>query len=332
MEEEKFNPFVVYGITDYNQYKQFPFLETEYIKTITNTINGSIRDNFKFPERLLLLGNPGVGKTTSLFYIRDLLRESGKCAVYVFDKFFIDDDGFYSQKGVHLSEIIKKGKIYILVDFPDSISEKNFKGFLEFCWNLMIRENYQNINLIFALNKSHFNRSFTYSEILGKFDKRTFEELSREECRELIISRLRLANIHGIFEEPIYDLIYEYSKGIPRNILLASRVLVDEYFNQKSINYIQAKRVLKKEYTDKILEDRLENTRKRELFKNVLKILSTEFEGKSLNQSYLLKIFKDRFNIGKNRGMNLLNELYKFGLIEYIISGEKNREKIWGLK
>lgn len=326
---KKFNPFSVYGVTDYDQYKEFPFLQTDNIKQLTAIMNGKIRDNFRFPERMILLGDPGIGKTTSLFYCHDLLQKSEKCNVFIFSKFFVDEEDFNIQTGVKLSELIKKNPTYILVDFPDTIAEKNFKMFLDFCWNLMTRENYKNINLLFAMNKSHFDRSFSFSEILGKFYRHNIDRLTKEESAELIKKRLETAGMGNFFEEPVYDLIFDYSKGIPRNIICASRTLVDSYFNHDSINYRQARNLLKGEYIDKILNDRVENRKEREIMAGIMKILTNDFHDKAVNQTELLKEFKRKLDIGKNRGMEYLTDLYRYGLVEYTLGGRNNVEKMW---
>lgn len=327
----KFNPFSVYGVTDYEQYKEFPFLQTDNIRQLTNSINGRIRDNFRFPERMLLLGDPGIGKTTSLFYCHDLLQKSGKCNLFIFHKFFTDDSDFLNQSGESLSEAIKN-PTYILVDFPDTITEKNYKAFLDFCWNLMNRNNYKNINLIFALNKSHFDRSFNYSEILGKFYKHNIDRLSKDESDELIKKRLATAEMDDFFESAIYDLVFEYSKGIPRNIICACKTLVDAYYDKTSISYKQAKQLLKGEYIDKIINDRVEDRKRKEELSSIITLMTNHYHDRPMNQSELLDVIKMKLNIGKNKAMYLLMDLNRYGLAEYTLGGRNNVEKIWSIK
>jgi hypothetical protein len=330
---ERFNPFRIYGITDYTQYKDAPFLQTNYVQSIKKVIEGNIRERFHYPDRILLLGNPGTGKTTTLFYIKDLLENGdSKCNIEIFvDKFVVDDEDFYQQKGRRISEVIQF-PTYFLIDFPDNFTEKSFREFLKYCSRLMTREGYNNINLVFALNKSHFNRSFKFSEVLNKFERKTSGNLTREETNELIKKRLDLAGLDNLFEDKIYDLIYEYTKGIPRNIICASKTLVDEYFNKSAINYAEAKKLFKNEYIAKILEDRVENQKEKELFEKIVTLLMSDYFDKSINQSDLLDIFKEKIDIGRNKGIYLLNELYKFGLIEYELTGRNNVEKVWLIK
>lgn len=326
-----FNPFTEYGVTDYIQFKEFPFLESESIKQLKSTTQGRIRDNFRFPERMVLLGEPGIGKTTSLFYIHDLLVDSKKCNVFIFSKFFIDSEEFEMETKMPLFEVTKK-PTYILVDFPDTINAMNFKKFLDYLWKLMTHENYKNINLIFALNISHFNRSFTLSEILGKFYKFRLDRMTEEESKELIKARLKMANSDNYFEDDVYDVIYKFSKGIPRNIICASRALVDRYINEDSVNFSQAKKILKEEYIDKIINDRESNPKKKILYKSIIRIIIEDFNGSSPNQTELTKILSDKLKIGKNKGMNLLSDLSKFGLVEFSTGGINNNQKIISVK
>ena len=70
-----FNPFGEYGVADYPQYKKFPFLQTRSNDIVIKTVESFIMDKFYFPERLLILGIRGIGKTSTLFKIRDILSE-----------------------------------------------------------------------------------------------------------------------------------------------------------------------------------------------------------------------------------------------------------------
>jgi intein/homing endonuclease len=269
--------------------------------------------------------------STSLFYIHDLLVESKKCNVFIFSRFFTDGEEFRIETGESLAEVTKI-PTYILVDFPDTINAANFKKFLDYLWKLMTHENYKNINLIFALNISHFNRSFNLSEILGKFYKFRLDRMTEEESKQLIKARLKMANCDNYFEDEVYEVIYKFSKGIPRNIICASRALVDRYINEDSINFSQAKTVLKEEYIDKIINDREQDPQKKMLYKAIIKIIIEDFKGCASNQSELTDVLTEKLQIGKNKGMNLLSDLYKFGLLEFSKGGTNNNQKIISVK
>lgn len=326
-----FNPFVEYGITDPQQFKKFPFLQSKGILRLQNKISSQIRDKFTFPERLLILGEPGIGKTTALFFIESLLINSKKCNVFLMSKFFKDGSDFKQITGEDIFEVIKE-KTYILVDFPDTINQSNFKKFLDFLWTLIHHKYYSNLNFIFSLNISHYNRSLNLSEIFHKFDKFRLDRWDREESETLIKLRLKMAGSHNIFNDDVYDLIFKYSKGIPRNIICASKTLVDEYFNKAKINYIQASSLLKEEYFEKIINDRVENIEKRLLYKNIIKIIEEDFHKEVKKQNELLDVVSKKIGIGRNKCMKIISDLYKFGVVNLTRGGVNNVNKIITLK
>jgi hypothetical protein len=325
-----FNPFNIFGMTDYQQFKDFPCLESKSISQIKNMINNQIRDSFRFADRILLLGVPGIGKSTSLYYIYDMLSEAG-CNVFLFDRMFIDEEDFNNQADVKLSEVSKK-PMYVLVDFPDTINAINFKKFLDYCWNLMKSPNGNNISFIFACNISHYNRSLNVSEILNKFLRVRLDSMNEEESNWLISSRLKMADTENFFDEEVYKIVFKYSRGIPRNIICASKVLTDQYMHKESVNAKEANTILKEEYMDKIINDREENPKRKILYKAIMKILLEDFKGTSTNQTELTNVLKQKLDIGINKSMGFLSDLCKFGLLEFYKGGRNNSEKIWSVK
>lgn len=331
MLEKKFNPFFEYGITNYEQYKNFPFLESISISQLKNKINSQIRSNFKFPERLLILGEPGAGKTTSLFYIHDLLEESKKCNVIIFSKFFTDAESFEAASGESLRKLTNSNiPVYILVDFPDTVTSSNMKKFLDFLWSV-ITSKCDNISLIFALNISHYNKSFSFSEILGKFNKFRIERMNCEETKELITKRLKMIEAEGFFDEKVCELIFKYSKGIPRNIICTSMNLFDQFLDEDKITEEKALGILKDSYSHQIINDRVEDNTERELYKRIIEIVQNDFGGKSNSQKELVTAIKDKLGIGRNRAVGFISKLNKFGVIAISKGGENNTKKIISL-
>lgn len=329
-----YNPFLEYSIVDYSQFKEFPFLESKSIAQIKNKFISLIRSNFKFPERLLLIGDPGIGKTSSLFYIRDLLKAGidggGKCNVFLFSKFFTDADEFKMSTGEELREVVKH-PTFILVDFPDTINPTNFKNFLNYLWSLLTHKDAKNINLIFALNVSHYSHSLTYSEILNKFDRFRLERMDEEETAQLIEARLNMVKMPKFFQPEVYNIIFQYTKGIPRNIICASKNLVEQFFHNENISGVQAKQVLKEEYVGHIINDRIEDLGKRELYKQVVDMIDTEFKGEVRTQEEIINRLKDKAGIGRNRAIRIISDLSKFGIVGLARGGRNNVNKIISL-
>lgn len=333
METQKlfFNPFSSISTTDYAQFKKFPFLETQTISRLTNKIHSQIRDNFIFPERLLILGEIGAGKTTSLFYIHDLLKDSQKCNVLLLSKVFSDAEDFELITGENLSKI-SKSPVYILIDFPDTTSGVVFKKFLDYLWNIITHKNAKNINLIFALNISHYSHSFNFSEILGKFDKFRLERLTLEETKKVIKSRLQMAGSDDYFEEGVYNVIFRFSKGIPRNIICASKNLVEEFFNKEKVTELEASNLLKIGYIEQIIHDRIEDPINRNLYKKVIDTITNDFHGFVEIQRDLVDNVTAQTNVGKNKIMKIISNLEKFGIINLSRGGKNNVNKVISLK
>lgn len=325
---KKFNPFFEYGIIDYEQYKKYPFLESKSISQLRNKLNNQINSNFMFQERLLILGDVGSGKTSALFFVHDLLKESKKCNVIILSNLFTDAESFeILSQGEKLREL-SKSPTYILVDFPDMITSNVTKKFLDYLWTIMA-SGYQNVSFIFALNKSHLTQSLNFSEVLGKFNKFRIERMNLEEAKELISLRLGMTNSPEFFDEQVYELIYKYSKGIPRNIICASMNLFDQYFDCENVNESMASEILKDSYANQIINDRIEDINERQRYKRIVEIIKDNYGGKSESQEVLVNAIKEDLCIGRNKTMSLISNLSKFGVLNLAKGGERNTKKIY---
>ena len=319
-----FNPFEKYGITDIREFKKFPFLKTRTIIKAENKTQNKIDSNFFIGERLLILGEPGLGKTSTLFFLNEMLEN--KCQTFYFDKLFTDAKQFKDLTEKDLWEVTKK-PTFILIDFPDTINSSNFKSFLDLIWNMLTHDNYENINLIFALNISHHDKSFSYSEILGKFDKLRIDRFTFEETKKLIDDRLGMSPDSPKLEEGVYDIIFNSTKGVPRNIVCATRNIIDD-IKKSNITSEKAREVIKEGYTEQIINDRVEDPEEREIFLKIVNILENDFGGEARKQEWLICKLKDSVGIGRNKAMRMLKELSKFGLVSIAHSGKNNTKKI----
>jgi len=174
--ELPYDPFIEDYIANYDQYKVHPVLECPTLKLMKNRMvqqATQISRGFFFSERSLLIGVKGIGKTTALFFLRDTLTKNG---VTVIDtpRLIESESHFEMLIGKSVEELItesgKRKPFFLLVDFPDSISPQQFKNFLT--WVDKINRNpkmYNYVNMVFAMNKSMFNKADTYSLVLGKF-------------------------------------------------------------------------------------------------------------------------------------------------------------------
>lgn len=345
-----YNPFHDVGITNYEQFKLYPFLVFGTLESIKNRVEeqvNQIRNNHFFGERMIILGDRGIGKTSSLFFIKDMLEES-EIDVYYFTRLFEDQETinarireFVEKKlGEGRANLVVKEKInslfkkpcYILVDFPDSLDLGVFKRFLIYLWDLMTRKEYNKINLIFSMNKSHFDKSFAYSEVFGKFMTLRLDKFTLDETEKVIESRLKKVNssTREVFEGDIVGIIYNYSKGIPRNIISACSLLMSNS-NGSAITKEKAEDILKERYYEQVLNDRIEDLELRLIYKQMINVLKVNFQGVAQSQEDYVRKAQEITSIGRNSILNNIRDLVKYGIFNQYKGGYNRVNKILSL-
>jgi len=323
----KFNPFFDSGITTYEQYKKFPFLLSQNLTIIKNRISQEIeqiKNNYFFSERLIILGMRGIGKTSTLFFIKDMLEEA-KIQTVFFSRLFEDAEHFEILSGKNLNYISMK-PVYILVDFPDSINPRSFKSFLLHLWDIMTHKNHEKINLVFAMNISHYDKSFSYSEILGKFSIVRLEPFNLDETTELIRARLKLAGDVNYFSDDIIRLIYDYSKGIPRNVISACNLLVNASNGKIKIDI--ARKIFQTEYINQVISDRVEDLNERIIYNQMVEILKNDFGGVASSQEDYVKKVNEKLNISRATILKKISYLQKIGVFKVSRGGYNRIQKI----
>lgn len=348
MKKIRFNPFNDFGITNYEQFKLYPFLIFGTLDSIKNRVQQQIRqikDGYNFGDRLIILGERGIGKTSTLFFIKKML-EKEDVAVELFSRLPEDEQHFQvlttkimgdpqATSRIETKQTISKlssEPIYLLVDFPDTIESRGFKLFLNFLWTLMIHKNYNKINLIFSMNKSHYDKSFSYSQILGKFLTMRLERLNYQETKELIMSRLKkfeeeLGNEGNLFPEDVLEIIFRYSKGIPRNVISACGLLFDN-INGNEVTKKFTEGILKDKYVDQVINDRVEDLALKKIYKEMTLVLEEKFEGTAESQGEYVKEVMERCGIGRNSVLKRIEDLVKFGIFNQYKGGYNRINKI----
>ena len=338
----KFNPFADSATLNYDQFRRYkfiPFRRWEIIKNKINSQINQIKDNYFFGERLILLGQRGLGKTTSLFAIKEMLDSVG-IRTLLFSRLIVDashintilNPNMLPQQWRETIESISEKPVYILIDFPDAFELKELKKFLLYLGELMIHKNYNKINFIFAMNISHYNKSFSYSETFGKFMSLPLEPLGLEETEALINSRLELVDEtwETICDHETLNLIYSYSKGVPRNIISACNILI-ENLNGVKISGESSSRLLQERYVHQVINDRVEDQSERRIYMQMIDILKNDFGGRCDKQAdYVLKI-NEKMGLGDMTVYKKIDALLKWGIFNYQKGGEKRRNKILSL-
>jgi hypothetical protein len=329
-----YNPFNDAGITNYEQFKLYPFLVFGTLETIKNRINQQIvqvKDGHFFSERMIVIGERGIGKTSTLFFIKDMLEEHD-IRVELFSRLIEDAEHFQIITGDFLAKTSTK-PLYILIDFPDTVEIKTFKKFLSFLWSLLTHKNYNKINLIFSMNRSHFEKSFSLSEIFGKFLTMRLERLGRDEAEQLIASRLKKIDVElsAIFNQEVLETVYSYSKGIPRNIVSACSLLVDNLNGYKEMTKTIAESILKERYIEQVINDRTEDLELKRIYRQMVDILQTHFNGTAKSQEDYVGKVMQLAGIGRNSALARIQDLTKFGIFVQYRGGYNRVNKIISL-
>lgn len=346
-----FNPFNDAGITSYAQFKKYPFLVFGSLLTIKNKIGQQIRQlkNKKFfGERLILLGTRGIGKTSTLYFLKDMLEES-KIRTVFFNRLFEDEEHFrivhngvtqtFNPNDDKIQSIQKLSEepLYILVDFPDTVDNKTFSKFLDCLSRIMSHKNQDKINLIFSMNNSHYQKSFSYSEAFGKFMQMRLSSFDEDETEGLIKSRLKLLGMS--FEEAFTHMgvrkIFEYSKGIPRNIISACNLLFSSNDNNGAwggqIDIDFADKILKDKYITQIIEDRVEDLQLRGVFNHMISILKHDFNGTAKSKESFVRAVKSSVGLGRNSAIDRIKDLERFGIVQEYRGGYNKVNRIISL-
>ena len=346
MVEYKRNPFLDQGIVNYHQYKNYPFLVFGTLEVLKNRIEqqiAQIKHGDFYGERLVILGERGIGKTSALFFIKDMLEEAG-IRVELFSRIFEDKvhlATLLSQKQSKPGELIDNpiikesffeltnDPIYFLIDFPDTVETKQYKLFLKFLWDMMTDANYDKINLIFAMNNSHYEKSFSYSEILGKFVIQKLDKFDEEFTKKLVSSRLKTVEqeIENIFASDVIPTLFNFSKGIPRNIISACGILYN-CSNGEPISNELTEKVLKEKYFDKVIEDNVEDLELKNIYKKMIDILKIDFQGTANSQEEFIEKITKKTSIGKNSAMSRINDLSRLGIFKLYKGGYNRLNKI----
>ena len=342
-----FNPFSDEGITTFEQFEKYPFLILDYnLDTIKKTIDmdiSQIKSGHFFSQRLLLLADKGLGKSSSLFFIKKSLDSEGIKNFYfsrfidniqqIYDK--VIEENFRHGKSLSREDIgpIFNEPTYILIDFPDTMDAPSFKKFCSFIWELMTHKHYDKINFVFALNKSHYDKSFAFSEILGKFTTIRLNKLSPESVLELINSRLELIkkSFEEVFHHEVIKIISDYSKGIPRNVISACKLLFNKT-NGKKVTAQEAERILSDEFITQVINDRVEDPEIKKLYETIITILKNDYGGSCPSQEEFVRKVSEQTRYGRNSLILRLKELSKFGILSIYRGGMRRQNKILSLK
>jgi len=335
------NPFVIKQTYDHTDLKRFPFLITNSQLLLKGFLEGIITQQWDdVAGYYVILGERGSGKTTSLLWLDLLIKE--KNDEKLISKYERSIKGMGSIQGLASKLLPNKRTIYYenvttslktflsgkryfwLIDVPDRTTGKEIDMLTE---GLEILLGFRNVSVFIAMNKNHYNKTFEYSEIMGKFTTVNLEPFSFNETQKLIEERLKMVarndNIK-LFTQDAIEKIHVLSKGIPRNILSICDHLIDTLLrtDETIIDLDFVEKIAGEDIARKIIFDRIENEIIRSYLLNLYKYIKEKGDIIEHQENFIKEISSKtgwcRITILKR-----LKMLQKLGLIE-ITKSEKD--------
>jgi len=338
----RFNPFEKQVVYDYDDFVSQPFLLTHSLQMLKIGIeNNLVSDSSIY---YVILGERGSGKTTSLLFLKDIInrKENPKFVTRyersirgmgsytgLAEKLLPDARTIYvenSAKDSLMNYLIGK-KYYWFVDVPDLITKQEIGIMLR---GLELLLGFKNISVIIAMNRSHYDKSFDYSEILGKFFVVQLKPFTFEECKTLITKRIENASQGEIklkFTDGAIEKINEISKGIPRNIISACNSVLLKYQQEDEVREIDEEFVvnaLGESYAMRVLEERVKEPLRQSLWE-LYTFIKTEFNGKVESETKLAEACMKKLNMSRLTLRKRLLKLEKLGLV----SIKKSAKDMW---
>jgi len=341
----KFNPFEIKSVSDISDFKKQPFLLLNMQKVLKLTIEMDIQQNP--PEYGLIyyviLGERGIGKTTTLAFLKDIVdnckepyilsryvtRPQAISTIRNLENLIVADNVVGQNSEARLSNWLEGKKVYLFIDVQDKCNKHDLNLLAEGLQNILY---FKNIRVFMAMNKSHYNNMFDITEILGKYTVIDMKPFEIKHTRELIIARLNMAreqkdNDLYPFTEDSIKIIQNTTKGIPRNILVACDISL-KYATLCGYNLIDASVVteaIAKDYTERIIQERIESQHKRDMMMKLYNIIKNDFSGEVKKEEILIDHIKQKLGWSRVTTRKRIRELQKLGLI--II--DKSTENMW---
>jgi len=313
----KDNPFVRISCTDYLDLE--PFIERNTSVYLKQSVLQTCDSQWSL--HVVVRGERGSGKTSHLLYAGKLIRDKRssllvddyirgvadvfKSPFHIFrhmlERLNIPHHSINIPTGMMdfqkaLREVIGERKYFFLVDVPDSLSKKNLNNFVNSVEYLI---GIHKISIIIAMNISHFEKSFSYSEVLGKFHPAFIKLFTPEDTAELVERRLKTVSINNdtnLFTDDAIGVIHRISGGIPRLMLTKC----DTLFKNAStdgvsiVDYSFAEKILEKTHLMDTLNQRVSDGIVRQSLLDVFNVLKNDLGGEVGSQKDYIEKVKEK--------------------------------------
>jgi len=119
-----YNPFKTTATINRADFLRQPLYETEVVKEVQQHIQSeinAIHSHFPPYTRIVCMGYKGVGKTTILYYIKDMLDKAGIPNEILKTLPESLDELKVQIKVAEMKEFLKDNYFYVMIDHPDEI-------------------------------------------------------------------------------------------------------------------------------------------------------------------------------------------------------------------
>jgi hypothetical protein len=181
------------------------------------------------------------------------------------------------------------------------------------------------------MNASHYDKSYSIGETLGKFTPMRLERLSETETNELIQSRLDGKKLEEFFSPPSLQYVFKITKGIPRNVISACCVLYSG-FRGYPIPLDIVEKIFKDKIYEQIIKDRVEDLQLRTEYYQIIDIIKNDFGGIVESKIKLSEKVREKTGIGMNTTRKRLDELINFGVFNSKRGGYNRLNQILSLE
>jgi len=344
----EFNPFELKNVSDSSDFKKQPFLLLDTQKMLKTALEMNLKSKQNNPIYYVVMGERGIGKTSTLFFLKENLDNipdpsirtkfvnnpyticnyTTLCKTITSDENSISGNSKLSYKD-YLERWLRDKKIFLFIDVVENATKEDLKALAD---GLQIILNLKQIRVILSMNTIHYDRMFDITEILGKYMVWRLRPFDLEETKKLILSRLNFARTEKIddlypFTERAVMKIHTVSKGIPRNIVSACDMCLTHAVTHdlKEINEYEATKVLRENYAQKILNERVFNDSKRKMLLLLYETIKNEFNGVIKKEENLIKYMHNKHGWSRVSTKNRLRMLERLGLVEI----RKSAKDMW---
>lgn len=284
------------------------------------------------PFRIILLGERGIGKTTSLFFLKQHIQQNAQVPVklcYLCRSYFQVSQDLPSLVGAQVSDLDKflessKQIFYWLIDFPDRYSHEGLQNLLIFLERVI---HHPNLSIFLAMNKLDYDGTFRISSVLGKFHCISIPGLELDEASQLIAKRLSHYRDPSYapswelepFTQDCIPLILQKSSGIPRNMLcICSELLnsaLDAGVDRIDLEYC-SKLLEGMGYIDRILMERVDDPTLLKLLKLLIQEIKHAFRGFVPSELELANYMAAKHNWSRDATRKRLQRLVQLRILD----------------